>query len=252
MIAANDTKRRRASMTKQHIIDEIIRTAEKNGGRPLGVKRFFSETGIKQSDWYGKYWARWGDAVKEAGYLPNELQGAFDSDWLIEQLITFIKELGRFPASGDLRMREKTNSTFPSHSTFLRLGKKAEMVEKILNYCRDRSEHDDVISICEKVSRSEKGDDEPEDTEEPDFGFVYLIRSGPYYKIGRSNSAGRREYELSIQLPEKVITEHVIKTDDPAGIEAYWHRRFKEKRKGGEWFELAAKDIKAFKRRKFM
>ena len=34
------------------------------------------------------------------------------------------------------------------------------------------------------------------------MGFVSLMKSGKYHKIGRSNSAGRREYELGIQLPE--------------------------------------------------
>ena len=72
--------------TRDHILAEIRRTAEANGGQPLGRGRFESETGTRESDWSGRYWTRWGDAILEAGLEPNELQGAIPRDDLVERL----------------------------------------------------------------------------------------------------------------------------------------------------------------------
>ena len=78
------------------------------------------------------------------------------------------------------------------------------------------------------------------------------MKSGRYYKIGRSSFVEKRNYEIGIKLPEELKIIHKIKTDDPFGIEAYWHKRFEDKRKGGEWFDLSSSDVKAFRRRPFM
>jgi len=54
-------------MTKLYILQEIKRTTQANGGKPLRKIKFESETGIKRFDWFGIYWARWSDALREAG-----------------------------------------------------------------------------------------------------------------------------------------------------------------------------------------
>jgi hypothetical protein len=61
-------------MDKQHILAEIKRTAKANGDRPLGKERFYKETGINESDWLGKHWVRWSDALRESGFEPNWMQ----------------------------------------------------------------------------------------------------------------------------------------------------------------------------------
>jgi hypothetical protein len=96
------------------------------------------------------------------------------------------------------------------------------------------------------------GNDGSPDDREQGSGFVYLMKSGRHYKIGKTNSVDRRRYEIGIQLPQAIEPIHSIETDDPSGIEAYWHNRFRERRLNGEWFELTASDIRAFRKRRFM
>jgi hypothetical protein len=239
-------------MNKDQILQEIKRTAEANGGIPLGRLRFFRETGIKESDWKGKFWARWNDAVSEAGLEPNQKTGAYKEDLLIEKFISLVRELGRFPVVAEIRMKVRTDASFPNDKTFGRFGSKPQLAAKILDYCQSRSGYQDVSALCAAIAKRPAANGENVDDNPSAIGFVYLIKSGRYYKIGRSNSAGRREYELAIQLPEKARTVHTIRTDDPVGIEAYWHNRFSLRRKNGEWFDLNAADVAAFRRRKFM
>jgi hypothetical protein len=241
-------------MDKHHIINEIIHTTKENDGIPLGQARFLQETGIKISDWHGKFWARWSDAQQEAGIIPNQMQGAYEDNFLIQKLIEFIRELGYFPVKGELLLKKRNNPEFPNHKTFGRFGTKKQLISRIIEYCREHGNYDDVLELCTELQNNEKQPSKEKGLLQASesYGSVYLLKSGRHYKIGKTNASGRREYELRIQLPDKAETIHVITTDDPTGIEAYWHNRFKAKRKNGEWFELKNEDIQAFKRRKFM
>ena len=240
-------------MDKQHILDEIRRTAEANGGIPLGRARFLAETGIRETDWSGRYWIRWSDAVLEAGYQPNQKQTAFEDDWLLEQLAGSVRELGHYPVVAELRMKARDDPGFPSHNTFTRFGKKPQVASALMTWCESHDDWEDVVSVCAPFAVEEVETEAVDDDLTPsEMGYVYLLKSAKYFKIGRSNAPGRREYELAIQLPEPVTTVHTIKTDDPVGIERYWHQRFADRRKNGEWFELKREDVSAFRRRKFM
>jgi hypothetical protein len=123
----------------------------------------------------------------------------------------------------------------------------AELARKAGEWCSTSPGYDDVARILvHKVGENE------EVAESKVLGSVYLIKSGKYHKVGRSNAVGRRAYEVGLALPEPSRLIHEIVTDDPVGIEAYWHRRFAERRRNGEWFLLSADDVKAFKSRRRM
>jgi len=178
---------------------------------------------------------------------------AYDKAELLRKYATLAKELGKIPSSNDLRFRTRNENEFPSQSTFEnRFGTMRELVKQAGDYCRGQNDFQDVVRLCEEYGIQNPEVSEESRPSEEQISFVYLIKSGRFYKVGKSNAAGRREREIALQLPEKATTVHVIRTDDPSGIEDYWHKRFASKRKNGEWFELSAADVAAFKRRKFM
>lgn len=241
-------------MDKHYILDEIRRTAKENGGNALGRIKFFEATGIREADWSGKYWTKWSDAVAEAGFPQNRMQQAFDDASILDSLAQYIMELGRYPTVAELKIKRRSDETFPSKGVFARLGNRPEVAQRLIEHCAGRVELQPVINICtsiaaEKVKRRAA---HVESDAQQANGFVYLMKSGKHYKIGFTNSMDRRQYELGPKLPMGIEPIHSIRTDDPAGIEAYWHRRFKDKHLNGEWFDLSPPDVAAFKRRKFM
>jgi len=239
-------------MHQRHdIIAEIRRIAKDSGGAPPGRRTFLSLTGIKEADWLGRYWTKWSDALAEAGYPPNRLSTAFSEEFLLERLALLARELAHYPLRAELKMKRRADPTFPSHGTFERLGSKSTIAAALLQYSRKHG-YDDVAAMCEPFAAIAGPRPKPGRPQPPKLGSVYLIRSGRLYKVGRTSAMGRREYELNIQLPQEPKLVHEIKTDDPVGIEHYWHERFKERRTRGEWFQLTPEDVAAFKARRFM
>lgn len=238
--------------TRDQILDEIRRVAAELGAAP-GRRTFATESGVQPSDWQGRYWARWSDALAEAGLPANVLNQKLDDATIMRALAEETRRLGRFPGKPDLQMRRRDDPTFPSHNVFAARGRRADLIELLRDWCRHARGEDwgDVVALLpEPPARLV-----PKINRQPEvvLGQVYLLRLGKHYKIGRSNAFGRRERELAIQMPERAVTVHVINTDDPVGIEAYWHRRFADRRTrpDAEWFELSPDDVRAFRRRKF-
>jgi hypothetical protein len=234
---------------RQRILNEIRRLAKDNGGKAPGQELFKRLTGISRAAWLGVYWARWGDALTEAGFEPKQLQGRESLNRIFEGLAQAIRHYGKMPSEAELRMYRRSNPLLPSHSTLTnRFANKNERLAKLREWLEAHPEYSDIEAnlpdqtpdIVTVQSDARVGE-----------GYVYLIGSGNHYKIGRSDELERRVKKIRVALPEATTLIHTIRTDDPAGIEAYWHRRFADRRANGEWFRLTLKDVAAFKRRKF-
>jgi hypothetical protein len=236
--------------SRDEILGEIRRIAEENGGRAPGKLAFATATGIREADWSGIHWARWSDAVIEAGLEPNRKQGKLSTEYVLQRFAEAVRHFGRVPVTSEIRMYARENARCPGHQTFYNhFGSRNALISALIDWVHANKDFSDLIELMPdrptKVKRSSKVENKPKE------GFVYLLKSGDHYKIGRSDELERRVKQISVALPEEVTLEHAIRTDDPPGIERYWHRRFADQRANGEWFKLTPKDIRAFKRRKF-
>lgn len=233
---------------KAHILREIKRLASENGGRPPGSGTFERYIGIKKSEWFPHLWVRWGDALSEAGFKPNTLQEKLSDETVLQKYAEYSHELGRFPVSGELKRKSKEDKTFPTHMVFSRFGGKDKLIETLSQFCENKPKLEKVSELCRSHLSASKDKISNPSKDKFSVGYVYLMKSGRHFKIGKTKSLIRRGGELRVQIPVPPTTVHSIETDDPSGVEAYWHRRFADKRGEGEWFELSPEDVSAFKR----
>jgi hypothetical protein len=234
---------------RELILDEIRRLAKANGGQAPGVKAFTRETGIGSHKWLGVYWARWGDALAEAGFAANEWNQRLDSAEVLNTVIEVIRETGRLPNDKEWQLLRRARPSLPT-SKLLRshFGSRADLLATLQQRAAEDPDSSDIAPLLPASVRpppltaSRSGSQD---------GSVYLVKSGTHYKIGRSDEIERRMKEIRVALPETAALIHTIRTDDPAGIEAYWHRRFADQRANGEWFKLSTQDVAAFRRRSY-
>lgn len=232
---------------------EIVRLvqsiAQRDGVAP-GQKKFASETGIQTHTWRGKFWRGWGEALVEAGYAANDWIEPIDQDAIIAAVATLARQQGRFPTGTDLSMERTANPNFPALRTITR----TRTMQEVANLVRDyavRTEDGPLATMADTYlanfrSSAPKSDDATDGADA--IGHVYLIRYGKDFKIGRTGSVVRRSRQVQVELPDATELVHSILTDDPSGVEAYWHRRFVEYRGNGEWFRLPPRAVNAFKK----
>jgi hypothetical protein len=91
----------------------------------------------------------------------------------------------------------------------------------------------DDISITPKVKRPPN----------PASGYVYIIQSGVYYKIGKTKNVAKRLYNLQASFPQTLQLIHTLKAQEAVASEAALHHYFRDKRTEGEWFLLSESDI---------
>lgn len=169
------------STSKEKILNEINRLAKSNGGISPSKGIFEQETGIKESDWLGRYWTKWSDALIEAGYEPN-LFGtpAYEEEYVLEKVAGFTRELGHFPNRNEIRLRKRSDPRLPTDVTIRKkFGSKQGLTAKMLVFVESNREWSDLVPIV-KAELETYDNNTPELDAEASgkAGYVYLMQHG--------------------------------------------------------------------------
>lgn len=244
-------------LSRTQIIEAIRKIAARDG-KPPGQKRFATLTKTGVTAWNGVFWARWSDALREAGFEPNTVIIRYSDEELLESYAQLALKLGRIPVAAEMDIERANGGDIPDWCTLTRrFGLRQGVMRRLKTYCESRAHLAPVAALCATyVRRNLLAPDgfrapkrEPGKSESPENGpgFVYLVKCAEKYKIGRTDCIKRRCRELAQSIPFPVELIHSARVHDCRAMERFWHRRFKSKNVGGEWFELDDADVAVFK-----
>lgn len=113
----------------------------------------------------------------------------------------------------------------------------SEYASKIIDTYLDGSLHKSVKQAKEDEQRKKIKKTVP--------GYVYLLKSGEYYKIGKAKNLKNRLDSLAVgvKTPFDIKLIHSFKSNDYTADELSLHNKFSDKRSDGEWFVLSSEDV---------
>jgi len=131
---------------RERILSEIKRLAAATG-KPPGVAAFTRDTGIAQSNWYGVIWARWSDALSEAGLQSNTLQGRFDSAAVLRRLAEISRDRKAVPTTPEIKILRRSDLSMPNPKTITaHFGNREELMEALREFCIENEGFESLLS----------------------------------------------------------------------------------------------------------
>ncbi|MHB8595166.1 MAG: GIY-YIG nuclease family protein, partial [Acidimicrobiales bacterium] len=204
-----------AMWTRDRVISAYRKATKANTDIPLSQREF--KKIVPETAWFRKYFARFSELVRAAGYEPGVKHVRHADEPLLEPMVELVRRFGRFPTSAERVMERRSNPAFPSNATLGdHFGDTDGLKAALRSFCARREDCDDILELLS--GNPSAVDIEPSSIKAR--GSVYLMRYGRNYKIGRTNSVGRRHYEHGRAVPGEHRLIHHFETDDPEGIEA--------------------------------
>lgn len=184
---------------RNNVLAEIKRLTQRDGGQVPGQRAFQMETGISIGSWKGRFWSNWSEAVSEAGFSPNQAPAKKDDTEIIEILAEAVRHFEHFPSLAKLSVFLHARPGAPSLRTIKdRYPQKNDMIVALFEHARIDAAYFKLTQFL-SMPPSATSDSHKRNAE----GFVYLLKSGSHFKIGRSETLERRIKEIVSLCPRQ-------------------------------------------------
>ena len=240
-------------MTRDDAANIVRHLADRNEGK-VSFRSFIHEAGISEHALRRAPWfPGWNAFLEELGHGTNAFSKPSISDEDVASSVAkLILQFERWPTEDQFARAKKLDNTIPDVSVIRKSKRSGNLLAILSRYQLGNPRYETVRSIASDEMKKRHQDPAGPTEVARVRGYVYMLESRRRYKIGHTNSPTRRHREVSVNVPDPTKLVHTIETDDPRGIEGYWHTRFCTKRiTGTEWFNLDADDVRAFKRRDY-
>jgi hypothetical protein len=228
--------------TAAEIIVKLKSAIASNGGQPPSSRAFFKASGLNHRDLLRAGWPTYGALLQSQGLQPTEMRRGYTDEEVFRPLAELVVSLGHFPTQNEREVERHRNQAFPSSEAYIRRGRGVMLEHALREWCQTTGNFPELVQTLKQSPSA------PYVAAPVVRGYVYMLRAGNRIKIGKESTEGARQAAAGTWLENPTVI-HRIPTDDPEGVEKYWHERFKKQGKHvkGELFNLSAADIAAFK-----
>lgn len=109
------------------------------------------------------------------------------------------------------------------------------------NYLQEILDNNKIPILIDYFQKRELKERKKEERKE-EKGYIYIIKSNLYYKIGKAKDIKQRYKDIEITNPDIELI-YSKEFENYHKIEKDLHKKFKEKHYKGEWFKLNSEDI---------
>ena len=117
-------------------IIELFRACQRETSGPLGQSRFTQATGVKESE-IVYYWGSWTQFMAQLGQTPNQPTARLDDDEVFREFSRVCLELGKIPASSELRIATRKMGT-KTHTVDKRFGTRAAFDQRFRSWLENQ------------------------------------------------------------------------------------------------------------------